>query len=167
MTLLSVLVLAVFKFALTSRSLLAAIDAVTDRVRGLNLGADDYLAKPFVFAELLARMRALLRRGSEQKSTKLAYRDLELDTVAHRVTRAGEAIELSKVQFGLLECLLLHRGEVVSRGRILERVFGYAFEPTTNIVDVHMVQLRKKIDKKGEPSLITTVRGVGYRLGDA
>jgi len=149
---------------LTPVLVLTARDAVPDRVMGLNGGADDYLTKPFAFAELLARLRALLRRGPEPKRGPLTSLDLSLDPARHRVTRAGESIELSKTQFALLECLLRNKGEVVSRARILDRVFQYGFDPGTNIVDVHVAQLRKKIDRATEPSLITTVRGVGYRL---
>jgi DNA-binding response OmpR family regulator len=144
--------------------MLTARDAVRDRVRGLEGGADDYLVKPFAFAELLARLHALLRRQPPSDRSTLRWRDVELDTSAHRVTRAGTAIDLSQKQFALLEFLLRHPDEVVSRGMILESVFGYTFDPGTNLVDVHVAHLRQKIDRPGEESIIETVRGVGYRL---
>jgi len=145
--------------------LLTARDAVSDRVRGLQLGADDYLPKPFAFAELLARLEAISRRGRVAPVvTRLRCRDLELDSTAHRVTVRGKAVELSARQFALLELLLRHVGQAVTRTMILELVFGYKFDPGTNIVDVHISNLRQKLDAPGLPSRITTVRGVGYRL---
>jgi len=143
---------------------LTARDAVRDRVRGLDGGADDYLVKPFAFAELLARLRALLRRHGDKRPQPLRCRDLELDPVRHRATRGGALLALSAKQFALLEFLLRHRGEVVSRSMILDQVFGYGFDPGTNLVDVHVANLRQKIDRLGEPSVIETVRGVGYRM---
>ena len=145
--------------------MLTARDAVDDRVRGLELGADDYLPKPFAFAELLARLRALLRRNVPQQMGTLRARDLELDPAAHRVCRRGEPLALSQKQFAILEFLLRHPGQVVTRAMILGRVFGQAFDPGTNVIDVHVAQLRRKIDRAGEPSLIEAVRGVGYRMG--
>jgi two-component system OmpR family response regulator len=146
--------------------LLTARDAVPDRVEGLRRGADDYLTKPFAFAELLARLEVLVRRG-QPRETALRAGDLELDRGAYRVTLAGAPVVLSEKQFALLEFLLRHRGQVVTRQMVLQQVFGYSFDPGTNIVDVHVGHLRQKIDAPGRPSRITTVRGVGYRLEDA
>ena len=144
--------------------MLTARDAVRDRVRGLDQGADDYLTKPFAFAELLARVRALLRRQAPERAATLRCGDLELDVAAHSVTRGGASIGLSQKQFALLEFLMRHPGEVVSRGMILQQVFGYAFDPGTNLVDVHVAHLRQKVDREDAESLIQTVRGVGYRM---
>jgi two-component system copper resistance phosphate regulon response regulator CusR len=143
--------------------MLTARDAVEDRVRGLGLGADDYLVKPFAFAELLARIAALGRRGAPKRERERVGH-IELDSAAHRVFADGRELELSAKQYALLEFLIRHRGEVVSRSMILRQVFGYSFEAVSNIVDVHISSLRQKIDRPGEPSLIVTVRGVGYRL---
>jgi DNA-binding response OmpR family regulator len=146
--------------------LLTARDAVPERVRGLELGADDYLTKPFAFAELVARLHARMRRGAARPTGRLRWGALELDTVAHQVTVAGERIELSARQFSLLEYLLRHQGEVVTRATLLDRVFGYAYDPGTNIVDVHVMHLRKRLGVAAA-ALVTSVRGVGYRVGDA
>jgi two-component system OmpR family response regulator len=146
--------------------LLTARDAVPDRVEGLKRGADDYLTKPFAFAELLARLEALHRRGGARE-TILRAGELELDAAAHRATLGGRELALSEKQFALLAFLLEHRGRVVTRQMVLDRVFGYGFDPGTNIVDVHIGHLRQKLDAPGAPSRITTVRGVGYRLEDA
>jgi two-component system, OmpR family, response regulator len=143
--------------------MLTARDAVEDRVHGLQLGADDYLVKPFAFAELLARLDALRRRGQPRRE-RLRIGHVELDTAAHRAWKEGAELELSHKQFALLEFLARHRGEAVSRSMIVAQVFGYSFEAVTNIVDVHISNLRQRIDVPGRPSLITTVRGVGYRL---
>jgi len=148
--------------------LLTARDAVPDRVEGLRRGADDYLTKPFAFAELLARLEALARRGTppaRDREPVLEAADLALDRGAHRVTVGGDEVALSEKQFALLEFLLRNRGQVVTRQMVLKEVFGYAFDPGTNIVDVHVGHLRQKIDGAGK-SRITTVRGVGYRLED-
>jgi two-component system OmpR family response regulator len=145
--------------------LLTARDAVPDRVEGLRRGADDYLTKPFAFAELLARLEALSRRGAPRAEV-IRSGELELDRAAHRVTLAGREVSLSERQFALLEFLLRHRGQVVTRQMVLQQVFGYGFDPGTNIVDVHVGHLRQKLDADGRPSRITTVRGVGYRLED-
>jgi two-component system OmpR family response regulator len=145
---------------------LTARDAVPDRVAGLRRGADDYLTKPFAFAELIARLEALTRRGAAREAV-LQAGDLELDPAAHRATIGGRALALSEKQFALLGFLLRHRGQVVTRAMVLQEVFGYSFDPGTNIVDVHVGHLRQKIDRPGAPSRITTVRGVGYRLEDA
>jgi two-component system OmpR family response regulator len=145
--------------------ILTARDAVPDRVAGLRRGADDYLTKPFAFAELLARLEALTRRGPAA-SARLTAGDLELDCKAHCATAGGRTLTLSHKQFALLEFFLRRRGEVVTRAMVLEQVFGYSFDPGTNIVDVHVANLRQKIDSPGSPSHITTVRGVGYRFED-
>jgi two-component system OmpR family response regulator len=144
--------------------LLTARDEIADRVHGLNLGADDYLVKPFAFAELLARLRALHRRGTPGPQETLRHAGLTLDPAAHRVAIDGEPITLSARQFALLAYLLRNAGEVVSRAMLLEHVFEYKFDPHTNVVDVHVAHLRQKIDTRGRPSLIETVRGVGYRM---
>jgi two-component system OmpR family response regulator len=141
--------------------ILTARDAVPDRVEGLRRGADDYLTKPFAFAELLARLEALTRRT--KVASVLRAGALELDAAAHRVTLSAVELVLSERQFALLEYLLRHKGQVVTRQMVLEEVFGYHFDPGTNIVDVHVGHLRQKI----APARITTVRGVGYRLEDA
>ena len=143
--------------------ILTARDAVEDRVAGLDGGADDYLVKPFAFAELVARLNVLARRGAPRRD-RVRIRHLEIDVPAHRVWAAGEPVELSPKQFALLAFLVAHAGEVVSRAMIVEQVFGYAFDAVTNIVDVHLSNLRQKIDRPGQPSLITTVRGVGFRI---
>ena len=137
---------------------LTARDAVPDRVEGLKRGADDYLCKPFAFAELTARLEALTRRG--RPSPLMRVGELEVDTAARRATLAGRELQLSEKQFSLLAFLMQHAGRVVTRAMVLEEVFGYGFDPGTNIVDVHIGHLRQKV--AGVP--ITTVRGVGYRL---
>jgi len=144
--------------------MLTARDAVADRVRGLELGADDYVTKPFAFTELSARLRAVMRRSTNDARVVMRVGDLTLDPTSHRVERAGLALELSRRQFALLELLMRRRGEVISRRVILEEVFEYSFDPGTNIVDVHIAQLRRRVDRPGEAPLIVTVRGVGYRL---
>jgi two-component system OmpR family response regulator len=147
--------------------MLTARDAVSDRVRGLTSGADDYLTKPFAFAELLARLQLLLRRGTAPAPpSKVQVADVVFDAEARVVLRAGRALELSPKQYALLEFLLQHHGQAVSREMILRRVFGYTFDPGTNIVDVHVSNLRQKIDAGRTNPLIRTVRGVGYRLAD-
>ncbi len=141
---------------------LTARDAVPDRVEGLRGGADDYLVKPFAFAELLARLEVLARRMPTSLPTRIG--DLELDSTAHKVRVAGRDVPLSEKQFALLTFLMKHAGQVVARATVLQAVFGYDFDPGTNIVDVHVLHLRKKIDSPDQPSRITSVRGVGYRL---
>ena len=137
-----------------------------DKVRGLDLGADDYLAKPFSVAELLARVQALMRRASRQaESTVLKVEDLEMDLVSHKVTRRGERISLQPLEYQLLEYLMRNRGRVVSRNTILERVWDYDFDPHTNVVEARVCRLREKIDRNSPRKLISTVRGVGYVLG--
>ena len=141
---------------------LTARDAVPDRVEGLRGGADDYLVKPFAFAELLARLEVLARRMPTSLPTRIG--DLELDSTAHKVRVAGRDVPLSEKQFALLAFLVRRAGQVVARSTVLQAVFGYDFDPGTNIVDVHVLHLRKKIDSPDRPSRITSVRGVGYRL---
>jgi two-component system OmpR family response regulator len=143
---------------------LTARTSVGDRVEGLDAGADDYLIKPFSFAELLARIRVVLRRGTEAASPMLQVADLRLDPVARSVERAGERIELSAKQFALLEYLMRRAGQVVSRTMILEHVWDFDFDAMTNVVDVHVSRLRNKIDRDFERPLIHTLRGVGYVL---
>jgi len=144
--------------------LLTARDAVADRVTGLDTGADDYLTKPFAFAELLARLRALLRRGNAQPTPHLKIADLELDPVSHRVWRAGQAIILTNKEYSLLEYLMRNTGRVLTRTAITEHVWDIHYESVTNIVDVHIKTLRSKMDRDFSPQLIHTVRGAGYVL---
>jgi DNA-binding response OmpR family regulator len=143
---------------------LTARDSVEDRVRGLNLGADDYLVKPFDFSELLARIHALLRRPPLQMTDKLQVGNLEMNTVQRTAHRDGEEIVLSQREFMLLEYLMRNAGQVLTRTQIGERVWGFDFYNESNVVDVYIGYLRRKIDKKGADSLIKTVRGVGFRL---
>ncbi len=148
--------------------LLSARRDVDSRVAGLRAGGDDYLTKPFAFAELLARLEALLRRSGPHRAaaepTRLAAGPVALDLLTRAVTRAGETVELQPREFELLALLLRHAGRVVSKTMILEAVWGYRFDPRTNAVDVLVHRLRKKIDEPFEPRLVETVRGVGYRL---
>jgi two-component system OmpR family response regulator len=145
--------------------ILSALGAVDDRVKGLRAGGDDYLVKPFAFAELLARIEALLRRGgSATTTTRLKLADLELDLLARTVTRGGRELELLPREFRLLEFLMRHAGQVVSRSMLLEKVWDYHFDPQTNVIDVHVSRLRQKIDKGYAKPLLHTVRGAGYCL---
>ena len=144
--------------------LLTARDAVEDKVQGLDAGADDYLTKPFAFAELLARVRALLRRGTAARAPVLQVADLTLDPATRTVARGGEAISLTNREFALLEYLLRNAGRVLTRTMIAEHVWDYSFDSATNVIDVYVNYLRKKIDAGREPKLIHTVRGVGYVL---
>ena len=149
--------------------MLTAMSAVDERVRGLRAGADDYLVKPFSFEELHARAEALLRRpsGTELRDeTHLSCADLELDLVARTVSRGGRRIELQPREFQMLAFLLSRQGRVVTRTMLLEGVWDYHFDPQTNVIDVHISKLRKKIDAPGEPPLIHTVRGAGYMLSE-
>lgn len=143
---------------------LTARDGVDDRVRGLDLGADDYLAKPFSFAELLARLRAVLRRGAALAHNTIVVGDLVIDLVGRRVERSGRRIELSAREFALLECLGRSADQVLSRTMLLERVWDMHQEPLTNVVDVHINRLRRKVDHGFARPLIHTIRGVGYVL---
>lgn len=142
--------------------LLTARDSIEDRVQGLDGGADDYLTKPFAFEELLARVRVLLRRGTGEAANDLTLGDLSMDLAAHRVTRAGKEISLSAKEYAILEYMLLNRGVVLSRERIEEHVWNYDFEGGSNVVDVYMRYLRRKLDDPFEKKLIHTVRGSGY-----
>lgn len=144
--------------------ILTAREAIPDRVRGLDLGADDYLLKPFAFAELLARLRVLLRRGTAPRASVLRSGELTLDLATHKTRIADQLIELTQKQRALLAYLLVHADEVVTRGMLLSAVWGYSFDPGTNIVDVHIAQLRRRIEQAGHRCPIETVRGVGYRL---
>jgi len=144
--------------------MLTARDAIEDRVQGLDSGADDYLVKPFAFQELLARIRALLRRSGEIKTPRLQVGDLVLDTLTHRATRGGQVIELTAREYALLEFLMRHPGQVLSRTQIAEHVWNYDFFTTSNVVDVYIRYLRRKIDKGFEVKLLQTVRGVGYKI---
>jgi len=143
--------------------LLTARSGVTDKVAGLDLGADDYLTKPFEFVELLARLRALLRRGGST-APRLAVADLTLDPATREVTRAGRRIDLTAREYALLEFFLRNRGRVLSRAVIAQHVWGISFETFTNVIDVYVNYLRRKIDADFEPKLLQTVRGVGYVL---
>lgn len=144
--------------------LLTAREAIEDRVTGLDTGADDYLTKPFAFAELLARLRALLRRGNALPTPRLTIADLELDPVTHRVSRAGQTIILTNKEYSLLEYLMRNTGRVLTRTAITEHVWDIHYESVTNIVDVHIKTLRSKMDRDFSPQLIHTVRGIGYVL---
>ena len=144
--------------------MLTARDAVEDRIRGLDAGADDYLVKPFAFGELLARLRALIRRGPSDRPPVLEVGDVLLDPAAHTVARAGVAVELTTREFALLEFLMRHAGEAVSRTRILEQVWDVNYDGFSNVVDVYVGYLRRKLEEPFDRSLIRTVRGVGYAL---
>ena len=143
---------------------LTARDSVRDRVKGLELGADDYLVKPFAFSELLARLRSLLRRAPEQQGEQLRIGDFEIDTRRHRAVRSGTALDLTLKEFLLLSHLVRSAGEVVSRREIAEHVWGIVFNTETNVVDVVVRRLRAKVDDPFEKKLIQTIRGVGYVL---
>ncbi len=144
---------------------LSALSQVDERVRGLKAGGDDYLTKPFAFAELLARVEALTRRGkTEGPQTKLVVGDLEMELLSRTVKRAGQRIDLQPREFRLLEYLMRHAGQVVTRTMLLEGVWDYHFDPQTNVIDVHVSRLRQKIDKPFPSSLIHTIRNAGYML---
>lgn len=147
---------------------LSALGDVDDRVEGLKAGGDDYLVKPFAFAELLARVEALGRRGDAGPTRETALRegDLSMDLLARKVTRGGQAIDLQPQEFRLLEYLMEHRAQVVTRTMLLEGVWDYHFDPQTNVIDVQISRLRAKIDKPFAYPLLHTVRGAGYRLED-
>ncbi|MGI9331203.1 MAG: response regulator transcription factor [Gammaproteobacteria bacterium] len=147
--------------------ILSALGQVDDRVKGLQAGGDDYLTKPFAFSELEARLDALSRRsrgGSGAAETQLVVGPLEMDLLRREVKRAGETIELQPRDFQLLEYLMRHAGQVVTRTMLLENVWDYHFDPQTNVIDVHISRLRAKIDKGHEQALIQTVRGAGYKI---
>jgi two-component system OmpR family response regulator len=145
--------------------LLSALAQVDERVAGLKAGGDDYLTKPFAFSELLARVEALTRRGkSEGPQTKLIVGDLEMDLLSRTVRRAAQKIDLQPREFRLLEYLMRHAGQVVTRTMLLEGVWDYHFDPQTNVIDVHVSRLRQKIDKPFATSLIHTIRNAGYML---
>jgi len=148
---------------------LSALGEVDDRVKGLKAGSDDYLVKPFAFRELTARLESLLRRSTaastEGDPTVLRAADLEMDLLHRTVKRAGKKIELQPTEFRILETLIRHEGQVVTRTMMLELVWGFHFDPKTNVIDVHISNLRAKIDRGFDTPLLHTVRGVGYRLG--
>jgi two-component system OmpR family response regulator len=144
---------------------LSALSEVDDRVKGLKAGGDDYLTKPYAFVELLARIDALMRRRAPASvKTKLSVGDLELDLLTRIATRAGQTIDLQPREFRLLEYLMRHAGQVVTRTMLLESVWEYHFDPQTNVIDVHISRLRAKIDKSFEAPLLHTVRGAGYMI---
>jgi two-component system OmpR family response regulator len=148
---------------------LSELGSTDERVKGLKSGSDDYLAKPFAFSELLARVEALQRRGAlaaQPLATKLACADLAMDLLARRVERGGKRVDLQPREFRLLELLLRNKGQVVTRTMMLEEVWDYHFDPGTNVIDVHISRLRKKIDDGSGMPLLHTVRGAGYMLSD-
>jgi heavy metal response regulator len=146
--------------------MLTARDAVADKVEHLEAGADDYLTKPFAFAELMARIKALLRRGSVDRPSVLRVADLEVDRLSQQVRRASRRIELTAKEYALLEYLIANAGRVLSRTMIIDHVWDQSFDGATNIVDVYVRHLRNKVDDGHEAKLIRTVRGVGYKISD-
>jgi two-component system, OmpR family, response regulator len=147
--------------------ILSALGEVDDRVKGLRAGGDDYLTKPYAYTELLARIEALVRRPApEEQTTRYSVGDLSLDRLSHKVTRAGDPILLQPREFRLLEYLMKHAGQVVTRTMLLENVWDYHFDPQTNVIDVHISRLRGKIDKGFAKPLLHTVRGAGYMIRD-
>ena len=150
--------------SLTPVLFLTARDTVQDRVRGLELGADDYLVKPFAFSELLARVRSVLRRGPTRQMGPVRIADLEIDLTAHRISRNGKRLDLTPKEFALLSLLARRAGEVLSRTLIAEQIWDMNFDSDSNVVDVHVRRLRMKVDDPYESKLIHTVRGVGYVL---
>ena len=145
---------------------LSALGDVDDRVEGLKAGGDDYLVKPFAFDELQARVEVLLRRKSAIATTRLKVGELELDLLTQKVTREGKGLNLQPREFRLLEYLMRHAGQVVTRTMLLENVWEYHFDPQTNVIDVHVSRLRQKIDKDFDKALLRTIRGAGYMLND-
>ena len=152
----------------TPALILSALGQVDDRVKGLRAGGDDYLPKPYAFSELLARVEALARRRVGPKGEETQYRvgDLELDRLSHKVTVGGQEVVLQPREFRLLEYLMKHAGQVVTRTMLLENVWDYHFDPQTNVIDVHISRLRAKIDKGRENPLLHTIRGAGYMIRD-
>ncbi|MEJ2161533.1 MAG: response regulator transcription factor [Chromatiales bacterium] len=152
----------------TPALILSALGEVDDRVAGLQAGGDDYLVKPFAFSELVARLEALVRRAHPETTdaTTLTIADLEIDLLKREVRRGGRLLEIKPTEFRLLEYLMRHRGQVVTRTMLLEGVWDYHFDPQTNVIDVHISRLRSKIDKGFERPLLHTIRGAGYKLGD-
>ncbi len=146
--------------------ILTARDAIQDKVTGLDSGADDYLAKPFSFEELLARIRALLRRNSADKNNILRAGELKLDTQSHKAFRNDIEIQLTAKEYSILEYLMRNKNRVISRTKLSEHIYEFHFDPETNVIDVHINKLRNKIDKGFEKQLIHTVRGVGYMIKD-
>jgi heavy metal response regulator len=146
--------------------ILTAKDNISDKVTGLDSGADDYLAKPFSFDELLARVRALLRRNSTEKNLVLKAEDLYLDTQSHKAIRNNVEIELTQKEYSILEYLLRNKNRVISRTKLSEHVYDYHFDSDTNVIDVYINKLRNKIDKNFEKQILHTVRGVGYVIKD-
>jgi two-component system OmpR family response regulator len=149
--------------------ILSALGQVDDKVKGLRSGGDDYLAKPYAFSELLARAEGLARRKQTDSFEATVYRvnGLELDRLAHKLTRNGKEILLQPREFRLLEYLMKHAGQVVTRTMLLENVWDYHFDPQTNVIDVHISRLRAKIDKGFDPQLLQTIRGAGYMIRDS
>ncbi len=152
----------------TPALILSALGQVDDRVKGLKAGGDDYLAKPYAFSELLARVEALARRRPQGAPEETVYRvaDLALDRLSHKVSRAGKELDLQPREFRLLEFMLRHVGKVVTRTMLLEHVWDYHFDPQTNVIDVHVSRLRSKIDRDFDAPLLHTVRGAGYMIRD-
>lgn len=152
----------------TPALILSALGDVDHRVEGLKAGGDDYLTKPFAFAELLARIEVLGRRAHAAAGagivTKMTIHDCEVDLLGRKVTRSGQTIRLMNKEFSLLECLLKHRGQIVTRTMLLESLWDYHFDPQTNVIDVHISRLRKKLDQEFEPKIIQTIRGSGYMI---
>ncbi|HLP26987.1 MAG TPA: response regulator transcription factor [Candidatus Didemnitutus sp.] len=144
--------------------MLTARGATEDRVQGLDLGADDYLSKPFHFEELAARLRSILRRSTTEKTTKLACGDLTLDLVTHFAFRDDKEIELTTKEYALLEYLMRNKDRILSRSMIMQHVWKHNFDPESNIIDVYVKRIRQKIERPGQAQLITSVRGVGYRM---
>ncbi len=153
---------------LTPVIILSALSKVDDRISGLKKGADDYLPKPFVFAELMARLEALVHRsqGHMQSTVELSTKGLTLNLLTRQVIRDGQQISLQTREFKLLELLMRHKGQIVTRSMLLEKVWEYHFDPQTNVIDVHISRLRQKIDKDPSQSLILTIRGQGYKIVD-
>jgi two-component system OmpR family response regulator len=154
----------------TPALILSALGEVDDKVKGLRAGADDYIGKPFAFAELMARLEAITRRPAREGSdeiTEIQVGDLHVNLLSREVRRAGQSIDLQPREFRLLEYLMRNRDQVVTRTMLLENVWDYHFDPQTNVIDVHISRLRRKVDKDFEPPLIHTVRGAGYRLSES